>query len=160
MARDAITRQYDVDKNLVTLFCEPGKEGYRPGTITFHAKKGKSIDLDKIHESLVATRLSGGTSMRVDYLELTIRGTVVGDGDKGLILRASGSEEEFILAQAPTAKDELKRLLETVSRGANTVTTVRGRVPGWDGRFPDVLRALAKAPKTRTLLVTGFEIAK
>jgi hypothetical protein len=155
MARDAITRQYDVDKNLVTLFCEPGKESYRPGVITFHAKKGKSIDLDKIHESLVATRLSGGTSMRVDYLEITVRGTVVGNAEKGWSLRVSGSDEEFVLAESPTAKAEQKRLLEALS--AKTVTTVIGRIPGWDGRFPDVLRALAKTPKTRTLLVTGFE---
>ncbi len=157
MARDAITRQYDVDKNLVTLFCEPGKASYRPGVITFHAKKGKSIDLDKVYNSLVATRLSGGTNMRVDYLEITVRGTVAGNADKGLILRVGGSGEEFVLAQAPTAKDAMKQLLETFSGGAKTVTAVSGRLPGWDGRFPDVLKALAKTPKARTLLVTGFE---
>ena len=48
MARDAIARQYDVDKNAVTITCETDKGDYRPGTITFHAKKGKAIDLEKL----------------------------------------------------------------------------------------------------------------
>ena len=81
MARDAITRQYDVEKNRVTLTCADGKEGYRPGLITFHAKKGKSIDLTKIRESIAATRLSDGTAMSVDYLEITALGAVEAGDD-------------------------------------------------------------------------------
>ena len=38
MARDAIARQYDVEKNKVILTCEEGGGSYRPGTIVFHAK--------------------------------------------------------------------------------------------------------------------------
>ena len=77
MARDAIARQYDVDKNSVTL--EPGPvtekgKGYHPGTISFRAKEGKSIDLEKLRQSIAATRLSGGTNMRMDYLEITATG--------------------------------------------------------------------------------------
>ena len=73
MACDAIARQYDVDKNSVQLFCEPGKGSYRPGTITFIAKKGHSIDLEKIRESITATRLSGGNSKPI-----SLRGYLLG----------------------------------------------------------------------------------
>ena len=45
MARDAISRQYDVDKNRMTLTCETEKGDYRPGIITFFPKSGKSLDL-------------------------------------------------------------------------------------------------------------------
>ena len=76
MARDAIARQYDVKKNSIILTCEEGKGSYRPGLITFEPKKDRSLDLDKILESLTATRLSGGTSMGVDYFEITILGAV------------------------------------------------------------------------------------
>jgi hypothetical protein len=159
MARDAIARQYDVDKNLVTLTCEPevpgGKKGYRPGLITFFPKKGKSLDLDKMQESIAATRLSGGTNMGVDWLELTLRGEVV-LRDKEMLFKVSGTDQEFVLDQEASAKAAFPKLRETVAGGAK-VTTVTGRVPGWSGRFPDVLKALTKAPARRTLLGTDFE---
>lgn len=160
MARDAITRQYDVDKNLVTLTCEPGKGGYRPGVITFYAKKGKSIDLDKLQESLIATRLSGGTSMSVDYLEITVRGTVVAVPEKGLVLKVSERDGEFVLQDDAGAKGMTQKIAETISSKGESVVSVTGRVPGWNGRFPAVLKGLAAAPKGRALLVTGFETAK
>ena len=77
MARDAISRQYDVDKNSVQLVMEDAAGNYKPGTITFRAKDGKSINLDQIRESIKATRLSGGTSMRVTHLEVTALGDVI-----------------------------------------------------------------------------------
>src|SRR5262249_27978213 len=98
MARDAIARQYDVDKNSVILFCEADKGEYRPGTIISHAKKGRSVDLEKVRESIAATRLSGGTNMRVVSLEITARGEVVADG-QGLLLKAPGTRQEFVLAE-------------------------------------------------------------
>src|SRR5437016_5436370 len=114
MARDAIARQYDVDKNSVTLTCEPGQGGYRPGTITFHAKKGKSIDLDKIRESITATRLSGGTNMGMEYLEITATGVVEANG-KELVFKVSGTDQQFVLAEPPSAKGTLERLREALA---------------------------------------------
>src|SRR5712691_10697440 len=96
MARDAIARQYDVDKNLVTLTCEPGKGGYRPGLITFYPKKGKSLDLDKMRESITATRLSGKTSMGVVYLEITATGEL-SDDKQGPVLKVAGTGQQFVL---------------------------------------------------------------
>src|SRR5205809_22079 len=138
MARDAITRQYDVDKNRVTLTCAEGKESYRPGLITFHAKQGKSIDLTKIRESITETRLSGGTAMGVEYLEITALGAVAA-ADKELLLTVSGCGQQFTLGEAPTAKGMAQKLRDALGRGEK-VTGVTGRVQGWNGRFPEVLR--------------------
>jgi hypothetical protein len=159
MARDAIARQYDVDKNSVILTCEPGKDSYRPGTIIFSAKKGKSIDLDKIRESIAATRLSGGTQMGMEYLEITVHGTVEAT-DKELLLKVAGTNQAFTLAEPPSAKGTLQRLREAVAPGAKVMLV--GRVQGWNGRFPDALQAIAKtqAQGRAVLLVTDFELAK
>ena len=158
MARDAIARQYDVDKNSVILTGDAGKGGYRPGRITFAAKAGKSIDLEKVRESIAATRLSGGTSMRVDWLEITARGAVSGGPE--LRLKVSGSGQEFVLGEEPGAKGVLQKLREAQARGM-PIASVSGRVQGWNGRFPDVLKALAPnatAGRNPTLLVTNFEV--
>src|SRR5262245_41102428 len=104
MARDAIARQYDVDKNLVTLTCAPGREGYRPGVITFYPSEGRSLDLDKMRESITATRLSGGTNMKVDSLDITARGGIVRVG-KELLLRVGGTGQDFVLQETDIAKD-------------------------------------------------------
>jgi hypothetical protein len=163
MARDAIARQFDVDKNSVTLHREPGgKGGYQPGTITFQAKKGKSIDLEKLRESIAATRLSGGTNMRMDWLEITATGEVREDG-KELLLKVSGTGQEFVLGEDPAGTTVLSRLREALTRGTK-ITSVTGHVAGWKGRFPDVLKAMA--PDTTgnqqraRLLVTGYETSK
>ena len=161
MACDAIARQYDVDAGSIKLIRPEGqKGGYQLGTIEFAAKKGKSIDLDKIHESITATRLSGGTNMRMDYLEITAKGEVI-ERDKELVLKVSGTGQELVLTEEPTAKGGLQRLREAVARG-DKVSTVTGRVPGWNGRFPEVLAAWAKAPDTqkRKLAVVDFEVDK
>jgi hypothetical protein len=161
MARDAIARQYDVDADSTTLFCFPGQKGdYQLGTIEFAAKKGRSIDVDKLDESIAATRLSGGTNMSMDYLEITATGAVIERG-RDLVLKVSGTEQELVLTAEPTAKDGLQRLREAVARG-DKVSTVTGRVPGWTGLFPKVLAAWAKAPDTqkRHLAVVGFEVEK
>jgi hypothetical protein len=163
MARDAIARQYDVDKNRVTLTCEAGKGGYRPGTITFFPKHGKSLDLRKMMESITATRLSGGTNMSMDYLEITAAGEVVLDATT-VLLKVSGTTPEFVLKDAPSkggVKSPLERLRAAVASGAKVVS-VTGRVEGWSGRFPVVLSALARRPPGAlgVLLVTDFETAK
>ena len=140
----------------MTLTCEGEKGGYRPGTITFAAKKGKSLDIDKIRESITATRLSGGTGMRVEWLEVTVTGQV--ETGANLVLKSAGSGHQFVLGDAAGKAKELREALE---RGAK-VTSVSGRVPGWTGPFPKVLKALAITPEAdrMKLLVTSFEIAK
>jgi hypothetical protein len=157
MARDAIARQYDVDKNSVTLIpdAEEPKKGYQPGTITFQAKKGRSIDLDKVRESIAATRLSGGTNMKMDWLEITAAGEMVSSGGE-MILKLSESGQEFVLGEQPESRAALKRLRDVHARGAK-ITSVTGRVEGWSGRFPDVLRGLT-AQKRPRLQVMGFEV--
>ena len=161
MARDAIARQYDVDADSILILVPPGEKGnYQLGTIVFGPKKGRSIDLDKICESITATRLSGGTNMSVDYLEITAKGEVIARG-KELVLKVSGTGQELLLSEEPTAEGGLQRLREAVARGEK-VSTVTGRVPGWNGRFPDVLAAWAKAPdaQKRKLAVVDFKVEK
>jgi hypothetical protein len=161
MARDAIARQYDVDADSIKLNRFEGEMGdYQRGTIDFFAKKGKSIDLDKLDESIAATRLSGGTHMSVDYLEITARGEVIERG-KELVLKVSGTGQELVLGEGPTAKGGLQRLRQAVARG-DKVPTVTGRVPGWNARFPEALAAWAKAPdaEKRKLAVVDFEVEK
>jgi hypothetical protein len=176
VARDAIARQYDVDKNSVKLDMEAVGGDYRPGTITFFAKNGKSINLDQIRESIKATRLYGKTNMQVTYLEVTATGELAMGGQEPW-LKVKGTGQEFTLAEDPNAtpgggKTAFQRLREALGRGEK-IRSVTGRVEGWKGRFPDVLRALeaqsvtdsAKSarptPGQRSrLLVTDFEIAK
>src|SRR5262245_57252602 len=155
MARDAIARQYDVDKNSVTMTCDnTEKKGYRPGTITFQAKKGRSIDIEKLRESIAATRLSGGTNMKMDWLEITATGEITGRAE--LVLKVSGSGQEFVLREGE--KDGLGRLREALGGGAK-IASVTGRIQGWNGRFPDVLKAVA-GQKRPVLQVMDFEISK
>ena len=160
MARDAIARQYDVDADSIILQPLEPKVSYQRGTIEFAPKKGRSIDLDKICESITATRLSGNTSMSMDYLEITAKGEVIEKG-KELVLKVSGTGQDLVLSEGPTAKGALERLREAVARG-DKVSSVTGRVPGWNGRFPEVLAAWAKAPEAqkRKLAVVDFEVEK
>jgi hypothetical protein len=158
MARDAIARQYDVDKNTMILVCEKGKGGYLPGTISFEAKKGKSIDITKIRESITATRLSGGTNMGVTYLEITATGTAEAR-DKELSFKVAGTGQQFNLVDHANAKGVADKLREALARG-DKVTSIIGRVQGWSGRFPDVLRAQAKAPAIQTLELVDFQTTK
>ncbi|MCI0381137.1 MAG: hypothetical protein L0215_26430 [Gemmataceae bacterium] len=157
MARDAIARLYDVDANSVRLEKLESKGQYQHGIIRFRAKADKSIALDLLHESITATRLSGGTNMRVDYLEITARGQVSVRDKKELLFKVAATGQTFVLAEDAETK-ALSRLRAQLEKGAN-ITSVTGRVPGWAGRFPDVLKALAgnAAKQTLTLLVTNFE---
>src|SRR5262249_35373550 len=159
MAADAVARQYDVDKNRVTLICETESGSYRPGTITFFPKAGKSINLRKMEESLRATRLSGGTSMSVTYLDITVVGELIANGD-GMQLKGSGASGLFVLKQTKD-NNALERLREAAAAGA-TMVSVTGRVDGWSGRFPVMLGALAKraADEPVVLFVSEFETGK
>ena len=90
--------------------------------------------------------------MRVDYLTVTAHGNLLRDKDP--VLLVSGTEQEFELAADDRELE--KRLLEVAEQGAEAAT-VEGRVDGWNGRFPVVLRTLAKRygtdGKTPILLV-------
>lgn len=167
MARDAIARQYDVEKTTVTFTCDTDKGQYRPGTITFHAKKGRSIDLDTMRESLRATRLSGSTSMEVTSLLITASGQAAG-GEKEVVLTINGSARKFVLAEAPDAKGgagegtAYRRLRERLDKGEQRVV-VTGYVEGWKGRFPAALKALLEESQKSgvpRLLITDFQIEK
>jgi hypothetical protein len=81
--------------------------------------------------------------------------------DKQLVLKVSGTGQELVLSEDSTAKGGLQRLREAVARG-DRVSTVMGRVPGWNGRFPVVLAAWAKTPDTqkRRLAVVDFKVEK
>jgi hypothetical protein len=161
MAADAIARQYDVDKNRLTLVCETESGSYRPGIITFFPKPGKSLDLRKMEESLRATRLSGGTSMGMSHLDITVVGEATLKDDT-VRLHGAGMPQQFLLRAAQDDKSQaLERVRQAVAAGAKTVT-VTGRVDGWSGRFPLVLGALAKRPPQEpvVLFVTDFEASK
>jgi len=162
MARDATLRLYDVDKDSVVLTREEGRESYAIGKITFSAKKGKLVDLDKLHESIWATRLSGRTQMRLNWLEVTAVGEAAA-AEGNVVLKVAGSKEYFLLAEDPEAKPEgaakppLARLKDALDRGEKVVQ-VTGRVDGWSGHFPKFLAELP--PKPRRLLVKDFQTAK
>jgi hypothetical protein len=175
VARDATARQSDVEAKSVKLAVLTDSGSYRPGLITFTVKKGGSFDLEKLRSNLQGTRLSGRTRMQVKYLEITATGTVMATG-KELVLKVAGTNEQFQLGEDPDAKPKekdkekqksvLTRLREAVAKGEK-VTSVTGRVQGWTGVFPVVLKALLeeqkKEPEKRkpnVLFVTGFEVGK
>lgn len=134
---------------------------YDVGTIDFRAKTGKLIYLDKLHESIWATRLSGGTRSGVICLEVTAVGEVVTQGNE-TILRVGGADREFVLVGDVKAKPDkakqstLTELLDAVTRGDGAVE-VTGYVEGWGGRWPTVLRT-PPADRPR-LMVTSFRTA-
>jgi hypothetical protein len=172
--RDTIARQSDVDKSSMKYEVEPGSGSYRIGTITFFAKKGMSIDLEKIHESIKGTRLGKGTRSKVNYLEITAEGEVVA-ADKDALLSVSGTAQQFTLGDDPKAKPEegvktpYQRLREALAKGEK-IESVTGRVQGWSGVWPEVLRQLATEPakdkdksgrqKPTLLFVTDFQTVK
>jgi hypothetical protein len=89
VARDATARLYDVDADSMKL-------DKKEGTITFKAKKGRVVDLDKLHESIWATRLGDGTGMELKWLEVTAPGeaTIAGREVK---LKVAGSDQTVLL---------------------------------------------------------------
>ena len=98
--------------------------------------------------------------MRMDYLEITAKGAVI-ERDKELVLKVSGTGQEFVLNEAPAAKGGLQRLRDAVARG-DKVFTVTGRLSGWNGRFPEALAAWAKTSDSekRKLAVVDFELER
>jgi hypothetical protein len=155
---------------------EPGTGRYRIGVITFSAQKGKSVDLAKIQTALQNTRLGRGTKSGVNYFDITAKGEVV-VGEKETLLKVSGATQEFALGEDPKAKPKegaktpFQRLREALANGEK-VASVTGRVDGWNGRWPEVLKKLSeeagkdseKSEKPTAgrprLFVTDFETVK
>lgn len=160
MARDATARLYDVDAQSVVFKRLKLTDKYDQATITFRAKKDNLIDLEQLHESVWATRLSGGTSSGVVCLKITTVGQVTTTGDE-TVLNVSGTDRQFVLtddvAAKPTGAEkspfpELRKALADSPR----IVSVTGYVERWAGRWPAVL---SKAPEKRPkLMVTSFEM--
>ena len=147
MARDATARQYDVDADAVRL-------DIAKGIVTFKAKRGRLVDLDKLHESIWATRLSGGTGMALNWIDVTAVGEVVVEKER-LVLKVKGYEQPFVLKEGD--RKTFARLREAAERGPQTVS-VTGRVEDWSGHFPPFLKTLPKKP--RVIAVREFESVK
>ena len=163
MAREATARLYDVDQDSVVLKNLTRSGRYDRGTITFRAKKGKFVELDKLHESVWATRLSGGTSSGLVTLEITAIGELQKNGNE-VILNFANQEpvtpdRYFILSKHPDAEHSktFDELMAVQQRGEQ-IANVTGIVEGWSGVWPKVLRELP--PKPRRVLVTHFETTK
>lgn len=158
MARGATARLYDVDHDQLKFVKKRLTKKYDQGTIEFRARKGRLVDLDKLHESLWATRLSGGTRSGVICLEVTVLGDVV-QQDNQVVLNILDSDKQFVLVTDVKAKpvdasaSAFKELQQAIARG-ETSLRVTGYVDGWVGRWPDVLRR-SPAPRPK-LMVTGF----
>jgi hypothetical protein len=147
VARDATARQYDVDADAVRL-------DIKKGEVSFRAKKGRLVDLDKLHESIWATRLSVGTGMALNWIDVTAVGEVVVEKDR-VVLKVNGSEQQFVLKAGDKAT--FARLRDAAGRGEKTLS-VTGRVEDWGGGFVKFLNALPKKP--RVIEVKEFEPVK
>jgi hypothetical protein len=158
MVREAARRLYDVDKTSVVNKRLTQSGSYDTGIVAIRPKPGKLIDLDQLHESIWATRLSGGTKSGLVSLDVTAVGEAIAN-DKETILKVTGSDATFALGKHPDEKHQsaFEELRSAIDRGEK-VTSVSGRLDGWAGRWPDVLRKLP--PKPRRILVSEFETAK
>jgi hypothetical protein len=160
VVRDATARQFDVDKNSVVL-------DQKARTITFFAKKGESIHVEKLFTSLQATRMSARTGNGLVSLALVATGDVV-VVEKDTVLKVAGTAQQFLLAE-DFEKTPFKKLQEALAGGTKRVK-VTGRVDGWQGHFPEFLKALPgtlardpdqpdkPATKKPRLLVTDFQV--
>jgi hypothetical protein len=150
VARDATARQYDVDADRVKL-------DLKKGEVTFQAKRGRLVDLDKLHESIWATRLSGNTGMALNWLDVRAVGEVVLEKDR-VVLKVAGSGAVFVLKADPKAGQAVFARLRESAEGGQKKLSVFGRLDGWKGHFPPWLKSLPKRP--REILVKAFEPVK
>ena len=155
MAVDATARLYDVDEDSVVFNKLQKTAKYDQGTVTFRARKGKLIDLDKLHESIWATRLSGGTRSGLVSLEVTAIGEVVATEEK-IVLKVTGSNKEFVLAKH--SDDEHAAAFAKLRSDANKPIKLSGVIDNYMGRWPSLFKKQPKNP--RRLLVTNVEVAE
>jgi len=148
VARDATARQYDVDADSVKLDVNKGE-------VTFRAKKGRLVDLDKLHESIWATRLGVNTGMALNWVDVNAVGELVAEKDR-LVLKVKGSDQSFVLKESDSHKKVFAKLREQAAEDKQrTVVNVFGRLEGWTGHFPSFLKAPPKRP--RVIVVRDFE---
>ena len=153
MACDATARLYDVDEDSVVFNRLDKTKSYDQGEVQFKARKGKLIDLDKLHESIWASRLSGGTRSGLVSLRVTAIGKIVTTNGR-TILQVNGSKAEFTLGNTSNAKQAAAFTRLTVTSG-DVVVQVTGLIDNYRGRWPEVLGR--KPQRTRRILVTRFK---
>lgn len=152
MACDATARLYDVDEDSVVFEKLQRTEKYDQGTVTFRARAGKLIDLDRLHESIWATRLSGGTRSGLVSLEVTAIGKlVIADGK--MKLKVANSDKEFILGK--NSDDQSAAAFNKLQASDGEIVKLRGIIDNYKGQWPSVLRSQPINP--RRILVTGVE---
>src|SRR5262249_39284615 len=102
---------------------------------------------------------------KIDHLDITAIGEVDVSGDQ-VILKVKGTTQQFTLGEDPKLDKkaivkDLQQLRQALANGVR-VTSITGRVQGWNGRFPDVMKALpgASSKTGRVLIVLDFETAK
>ena len=158
MAREAIARLYDVDDNSLTYQKPDVKGKYDIGSISFRAKRDKLIDLGQIHESVWATRLSGGTRSALVSLDVTVIGSVTYENGTAKLLEPT-TRKAFLLSSERTAEAtaRLRKLHSSVENGERLLT-VSGRLEGWKGHWPKFLNK--PPPKTLRLIVTDFSLTR
>ena len=154
MAREATARLYDVDEDTVTFKKLNQTKKYDQGIVTFQARKGKLVDLSKLHESVWASRLAHGTRSGLVSLDVEVIGKVVQTSD-GLQLEVSDSTAVFSLGesrdkQVAKAYADLQACAED-----EQVVKLTGRIDNYKGRWPSLYEK--PLPKTRRILVTSFE---
>jgi hypothetical protein len=157
VACDATARLYDVDEDTLVFKKLQKSEKYDQGTVTFRARSGRLIDLDKLHESIWATRLSGGTRSGLVSLEVTAIGKVSA-AEEEAVLAVAGSDSQFVLRKNADGDhaDAFDQLMKVA--GSDSTVRVTGRIADYSGRWPDVLQK--RPAKPRQILVTKIEIVK
>lgn len=154
MAGEAAARLYDVDEDSVVFKKLQLSQKYDQGTFTFSARKGELIDLEKLHESLWATRLSGGTRSGLVSLEVTAVGQVASSTDAP-VLEVAGADAHFLLGPQATAEGQAAfQRLSQLPPGKTVQVT--GVIDNYRGRWPDVLKQKPSQP--RRILVTRVEV--
>src|SRR5262249_51745854 len=111
---------------------------------------------EKLHESIWATRLSGGTGMSLNWIDVTAVGEVVVEKER-ITLKVKGSEQLFVLKQAGKDRKAFARLREAPERGQTSVMVTR-RLEEWTGPFAPFLKAAPKKPWAIT--VKEFEAVR
>ena len=149
MACDATARLYDVDEDSVVFEKLQKTEKYDQGTVTFTARQGKLIDLDQLHESIWATRLSGGTRSGLVSLEVTVIGEVANAEGK-LMLKVSGSDKTFELGKH--ADEAYAAVFTALPASADKPVKLTGIIDNYAGQWPSVLKKQPTNP--RRILVT------
>jgi hypothetical protein len=155
VACDATSRLYDVAHESVVFKRLDKTKSYDQGLIIFQARKGALVDLDKLHESVWATRLSGGTRSGLVKLDVTTIGEL-SRSDDAITLNVSNSNARFVLAKHSASEhaEAFDQLLKLV--GDNQRVRVTGQIDRYSGRWPAVLKTKPAGP--RKILVTQVQI--